>query len=342
MEQETERDRTPTDVSEPGTVWAPPPPPTTPPPGPERLTEDTVVRARQDHPTEGWRGWLYRASGGTLNLGPGRSEQAWEALVARCRAPSLEPRRVAVVSRKGGVGKTTTTLMIGHTLAAVRPDRVLAIDGNPDAGTLAHRVPRQTPASVADALDRVGSISGYPDARRLTSQAPSRLEVLASSQDPHTSNGLCGKDYRVVMDELAHHYNVMLCDTGTGIMDDANQGILNAVDQIVLVTGTALDTARAASMTLDWLQTQGRGQLVNDAVVVVNEVADAARVDVGQITAHFGQRCRGVRRVPFDRHLEAGAVTDPDLLAPSTQEAWLEVAAAVVDGFALPSARGQA
>ncbi|HUG85191.1 MAG TPA: MinD/ParA family protein, partial [Euzebya sp.] len=248
-------------------------------------------------------------------------------------------RRIAVISRKGGVGKTTTTLMIGHTLAAVRPDRVIAIDGNPDAGTLGHRVVRQTQATVAEALLRVGTIVGYPDARGLTSQAPSRLEVLASPEDPHASRALRGADYRAVMDDLDKHYNVMLCDTGTGIMDDANLGILDAVDQIVLVTGPALDSARAAGMTLDWLESHGRDHLVRDAVVVVNAISDLGRVDLDQVARHFEHRCRSVHCIPHDRHLEAGAVTDADMLAPATQEAWLRVSAAVVEGFALPSGR---
>lgn len=311
------------------------------PPGPDELDEGSVLRPRADRPTEGWRATLYRITGGAVNLGPGRNEQAWDNLVRRCQAPCPTGRRIAIISRKGGVGKTTTTLMIGHTLAAVRPDRTMAIDGNPDAGTLAYRVTRQTDSSVIDAVARQGAINGYPDARRLTSQAPSRLEVLASPQDPHSSRALRGKDYQQVMDDLDKHYNVLLCDTGTGIMDNANLGILDAIDQIVLVSGMALDSARAASMTLDWLDTNGRADLVGDAVVVINSVTDRGRVDVDQIVRHFADRCRSVHRIPHDQHLEAGAVTDPDRLAPKTQQAWLEVAAAVVDGFSLPSGRNR-
>ncbi|MGI9018589.1 MAG: AAA family ATPase [Euzebya sp.] len=315
------------------------PPNQFPAPGPARLDEATVLRPRADQPSGGWRAWLYRITGGAINMGPSRAEQAWNALVSRCQAPCDRDRRIAVISRKGGVGKTTTTLMIGHTLAALRHDRVIAIDGNPDAGTLGHRVTRQTEATVIDALARIDSVVGYPDARALTSQAPSRLEVMASPQDPHASRALHGSDYQRVMAGLDKHYNVMLCDTGTGIMDDANLGILDAVDQIVLVSGTALDSARAASLTLDWLQTNGRAELVRDAVVVLNSVGGMGRVDVDQVARHFADRCRSVHRVPYDRHLETGSITDPDLLAPVTQQAWLDVAAAVVDGFALTSPR---
>lgn len=42
--------------------------------------------------------------------------------------------RIAVISLKGGVGKTTTTTALGSTLATERQDKILAIDANPDAG----------------------------------------------------------------------------------------------------------------------------------------------------------------------------------------------------------------
>ncbi|MEK8172751.1 AAA family ATPase [Streptomyces sp. M19] len=52
--------------------------------------------------------------------------------------------RIAVISLKGGVGKTTTTTALGATLATERQDKVIAIDANPDAGTLGRRVRRET------------------------------------------------------------------------------------------------------------------------------------------------------------------------------------------------------
>lgn len=43
---------------------------------------------------------------------------------------------IAVVSPKGGVGKTTTTVLLGSLLARVRRDRIVAVDTNPDYGSL--------------------------------------------------------------------------------------------------------------------------------------------------------------------------------------------------------------
>ena len=43
---------------------------------------------------------------------------------------------IAVVSPKGGVGKTTTTALLGTLIAHLRRDLVLAVDANPDYGSL--------------------------------------------------------------------------------------------------------------------------------------------------------------------------------------------------------------
>src|SRR2546423_567116 len=44
---------------------------------------------------------------------------------------------VALISPKGGVGKTTTTFLVGNLLATHLKMRVIAVDANPDFGTRA-------------------------------------------------------------------------------------------------------------------------------------------------------------------------------------------------------------
>ena len=50
--------------------------------------------------------------------------------------------RIAVASVKGGVRKTTVAACLGLALAEHRGDRVVALDANPDTGTLADRLTR--------------------------------------------------------------------------------------------------------------------------------------------------------------------------------------------------------
>ena len=58
-----------------------------------------------------------------------------------------------MLSLKGGVGKTTATVGLGATLASMRGDRVIAVDANPDRGTLSDKVRLETAATVRDLLN---------------------------------------------------------------------------------------------------------------------------------------------------------------------------------------------
>jgi MinD-like ATPase involved in chromosome partitioning or flagellar assembly len=149
-----------------------------------------------------------------------------------------------VLSIKGGVGKTTTTLGLGSALAMVRVDRVIAVDANPDRGTLAERVSDASTSSTVRDLLRDPNIKRYSDVRNHTRLAPSRLAVLASEQDPAVAEIFGETDYRRTMDILRHYYNVILTDCGTGIMHSAMAGVLDLAHAIVLVSSPAIDAAR--------------------------------------------------------------------------------------------------
>jgi putative peptide zinc metalloprotease protein len=274
------------------------------------------------------------ASLGTYRPGPGAAQRAEAELLSRVRTPLDGCRRIAVISRKGGVGKTTTTLMLGHALAQHRGDRVVALDGNPDAGSLGYRVPRESGATITDLLDQGTRIDGYAQMRRFTSQSPSRLEVVASDDDPHISSAIGEEEYREAIAVLERHYNLILLDTGTGILDSATQGILRMADQLVVVLSPSLDSSRAAGLTLDWLESHGYMGLVAGSVAVVNQAHNRGLVEVLRVEDHFRARCREVVRIPWDRHLEAGGEAALDEVETATRTAYLQLAAAVADGFA--------
>ncbi|MHB8510237.1 MAG: MinD/ParA family ATP-binding protein [Candidatus Dormibacteria bacterium] len=297
------------------------------------FTPERLLRPRATAPSDGWRRLVYRASAGTINPGPGEAELRRTQLLARVKTPVADCRRVAIISRKGGIGKTTTTLMLGHTFAVHRGDRVVALDANPDAGSLGYRVKRQTTATVADLLEKANEITRYADVRSYTSQAPTRLEVIAAADDPRMELVLGWSEYQAVLGVLERHYNLILCDTGTGIIDDATQGILNRSDQVVLCASASIDGSRASSFTLDWLEAHKFDDVARDAVVVINALRGSSLVQIEELENHFRKRCRAVVRIPHDRQLEAGAETTLDELSSSTRDAYLELAAAVADGF---------
>jgi putative peptide zinc metalloprotease protein len=300
------------------------------------LTDETILGPdggpRSESPL---RRAVYGISRGRIDPGPTAEERRRAELLARVTVPIRGSRRVVVMSRKGGVGKTTITMGLGSTYSALRGDRVVAVDANPDAGNLAHRVSQPCPRTITDLLDQMELVDSYADLRDYTAQAPeSRLEVLASDDDPRIGLALDRKAYQRVIELLDHYYNLILLDTGTGILDSANQGLLAEADQLIVVLRPALDGARAAALTLDWLSQHGHSELVARAVVVINGVRRRSGVPVERVEDHFARRCAQVISIPWDRAFETGARTSLSALAPPTRQALTELAAAVADQFA--------
>ncbi|MBX6385398.1 MAG: MinD/ParA family protein, partial [Microbispora sp.] len=307
----------------------------------DSLDPDTLLRGRRNVPATGWRRLVYKASGGLIKPGEAPEVRRRRELIQRARTPvATGHHRVAVLSLKGGVGKTTTTVGLGATLAQVRGDRVIAVDANPDRGTLSDKVELETAATVRDLLNERAQIKRYVDIRAFTSQTPSRLEILASDRDPSVSEAFSATDYQAVAQVLENFYSICITDCGTGLLHSAMSGVLGMADQIVLVSSPSVDGARAASATLDWLEAHHYGDLVRAATVVLCSVRPRSKstVDLNKLEEHFAARCRTVVRVPYDPHLEEGAEIDLDRLQQATRDAYLRLAASVGDGFAGPQA----
>lgn len=308
-------------------------------PSGSNFNADRILKQRAKVARTGWRRSMYVGTGGVVRLGPGGLEQRDAERLQRVQTPVVGSRRVVVLSRKGGVGKSTVALMLGHTFAAYRGDRVVALDGDPDAGSLGRRIRRETAATVSHMLADRERLTRYASIRGYTSQASTRLEVVASDEDPKTTEALGREDYQQAVRLLDLHYNLILVDTATGILDSATQGIVEMADQIVVVLTSSLDAARAASMTLDWLDEHGHGRLVEEAVAVVNRIATGAAIKQEALQGHFRQRCRAVMTLPWDEQLEAGAQTSLEDLSDATREAYMDLAAEVASGFGLPDRR---
>jgi putative peptide zinc metalloprotease protein len=297
------------------------------------FTPERMLRPRAQAPDAGWRRAIYVATGGAVAVPPSAAELRRRELVAQVKTPITGCRRVAFISRKGGVGKTTTCLLVGHTFASHRGDRVVALDANPDAGTLGHRLRRETGETIASLLRDQAAIDRYADVRAYSSQASSRLEVIAGD-DRSDAEALERVAVHQAAGLLERHYNLVCLDTPAGVLSPAAQGVLDAADQLVIVSPTSLDGARAASSTLDWLEEHGRVGVASSAVTALNGIrAERGDVDVDRIAAHFASRCRACIRIPWDPHLDTGAEVALEELRPDTRQALLELAAAIACGF---------
>ena len=285
-------------------------------------------------PSHGWRKWLYFGSFKLINVGESPKVNRRNGLVAQVQRPLRGCYRIALLSLKGGVGKTTITATLGATFASIRGDRVVAVDANPDRGTLSQKVPLETPATVRHLLRDAEGIKRYSDIRSYTSQGPSRLEVLASETDPAVSEAFSAEDYARTLEVLERFYSLVLTDCGTGLMHSAMSSVLAKADVLVVISSGSVDGARSASATLDWLDAHGHEDMVKNSVAVINAVRPrSGKVDMQKVVDHFTRRCRAVRLVPFDPHLEEGAEISLERLGRETREALIELAAVVAEGF---------
>ncbi|WP_328896686.1 SCO5717 family growth-regulating ATPase [Streptomyces sp. NBC_00236] len=294
------------------------------------LSSDRLVRGKQKAKSS------RNPSGASrFKLGGKKEEIERQRKLDLIRTPVLSCYRIAVISLKGGVGKTTTTTALGATLATERQDKILAIDANPDAGTLGRRVRRETGATIRDLVHAIPHLNSYMDIRRFTSQAPSGLEIIANDVDPAVSTTFNDEDYRRAIEVLGKQYPIILTDSGTGLLYSAMRGVLDLADQLIIISTPSVDGASSASTTLDWLSAHGYAELVQRSLTVISGVRETGKmIKVDDIVQHFETRCRGVVVVPFDEHLSAGAEVDLDMMRPKTRDAYFHLSALVAEDFA--------
>jgi MinD-like ATPase involved in chromosome partitioning or flagellar assembly len=300
------------------------------------LTEDRLlgVDKKKKRPEGFWQRFFYEISFHLINVGDSKKVRERKALDRRI-ATGFESgaRFVPVLTRKGGVGKTTVTTLLGMALASTREDRVVAIDANPDRGTLAERIPKSTPATVRDVVNLVAGIHGFTDFAELVSKDKTRLHVLASDTDPQLSEAFDEDDYNVVADQAARFYSIVLTDCGTGVVHSVMKPTLERADGLVVVSGGSVDEAKLASETLTWLEVNGHADLVKNCIVALNTATQGTNVvKLEEIETHFASRVRDVVRIPYDPVLAAGSVIDWEKLSPITRQAARDLAALVVEG----------
>jgi MinD-like ATPase involved in chromosome partitioning or flagellar assembly len=144
---------------------------------------------------------------------------------------------IAVISPKGGVGKTTITALLGTLLAMVRRDRVMAVDTNPDFGSLGRILTPDHHLFVDDLLDRVDdpglTLTGL-DAQ--LGRAIHGLMVLPAPTDPARMWRLDEDAYRKVIERLQDFAGILLLDCGTGLQEPAAGAAIKTSEQLILVT----------------------------------------------------------------------------------------------------------
>lgn len=297
------------------------------------------VKEQKPRPVGGLRGAIYAMTGGAWNLGPSAKQRDEDELARRISRQLQGSYNTAVLSLKGGIGKTSTTVGVGLTLAEFRGDAPCAIDANPDSGDLVERAlgegiyQQASPRTITDLLENIETVDSLTALARYMHHA-GRLHLIAGEQDPEVSDSLTAAEYLRIRKLISNYYSVALTDCGTGVTHNAMSGILQSADNLVIAAGYAVSGAKRARSTLHWLASHGYEDLARNAIVVITDKDEVStRVDKDAIEEHLAGICRQLIAVPHDRGVADGDLVTLDVLKPDTRRAYKEIAAAIVDGY---------
>lgn len=288
--------------------------------------------------TEGWRGGVNKLG---MRLKPGKQEQAKRDRRETIQRAFSGRKTIAVIGEKGGVGKTTTTYLLGATLGRVRGGSVLAWDNNEYKGTLGIRsLPSPDHDHTAiDLLHHVqsvgtGELSSADLIDFVRAQGENKFDVLASQSLDGDSDVIDEEAFGLLHETLSRSYRVIIVDTGNNSKAGTWQSAVEAADVLVLTTIVKEDSARTLASMADTLVAHGHEDKLRNAVTVMSHPSPTSYPDLERrLTNHMGQLTRQVVSVPFDAALDRGDVIDFDALSDDSREAWLEVTAAVAAGL---------
>jgi MinD-like ATPase involved in chromosome partitioning or flagellar assembly len=195
-----------------------------------------------------------------------RREWAVDEQLAQIRRIT-RPNTIAVLSPKGGVGKTTISFVLGNLLASELRLRVIALDANPDFGTLAALAADdlRSTRSLADLLADHGRIESPAELHPYVSRLPSGLHLLGAPAHAEVMAQMTPGLYARLLDLLERFYEVLILDLGTGITDPIAQFAVDRADQSVVITTPEWITAAGVLGALRYLQLEEGTLVLNQA-----------------------------------------------------------------------------
>jgi MinD-like ATPase involved in chromosome partitioning or flagellar assembly len=269
-------------------------------------------------------------------------EQETDRAIAVMRRKLGKPRVLAFANPKGGVHKTTATVLAAATIGSVRGRGVLAWDDNELRGTLGLRAGSARHARtirhlLADLMqienmhgdDLLSELDGY-----LRHASDGSYDVLAGEENPRFAQRLDQSTVRRVMDLLRRTHDVICVDTGNNVESTNWQTVMKAADQLVITTVPREDAAFTADWMLDLLNDTGMEELVSNAVTLISCPSPGPLPLLEDLKKHFATRTRAVAVVPYDPALEVGSSIEYSDLQPDTRQAWLRAASTMIEPFA--------
>ncbi len=193
-------------------------------------------------------------------------------------------RTIAVVSPKGGAGKTAIASNLAVGLAEAEPGETVIVDLDVQFGDVGNAMRLAPEFTITDAV-RQGDALDATTLKAFLTAHPSGAFVLCAPETPADADIVTTEAIDRILDLLAGEFRYVVIDTGAGLDENTLAAMERATD-FVLVAGTDVASARAVRKEIDafnllGLITQRRHLVLNRADARVGLSAEDIEGTVG-------------------------------------------------------------
>jgi pilus assembly protein CpaE len=193
-------------------------------------------------------------------------------------------RVIAVVSPKGGVGKTTVATNLAVGLARMRPNSTVLVDLDIQFGDVGSALALRPEYSLADTVHGPATQDTMVLKTFLT-QHSTGLYVICAPDSPAAMDTIGGKDVEQLLQMLASEFQYVVVDTAPGLSEHTLAALDHTTD-LVLVTSMDVPGVRGMRKEVDVLAELGL--LRESRQLVLNFAEQRGGLSIADVEATLG------------------------------------------------------
>ena len=210
----------------------------------------------------------------------------WPPPVEASRTEGPEPesartRIIAVVSPKGGQGKTTVAANLAVALARIAPEQVVILDADMQFGDVANLLALEPTHRIPDLV----AGSAQQDSlvlKTLLTPHPQDFYVVPGADSPVAGDRVTSEELSHLIEQLASVFRYVVIDTTPGLTERTLTALDHATD-LLMISRLIVPTLRAVRTELATLETIGIAPQIHFVLSMVDRRAglrdeDAARI----------------------------------------------------------------
>ncbi|MCZ8521590.1 MULTISPECIES: AAA family ATPase [Paenibacillus] len=172
---------------------------------------------------------------------------------------------IAVVSSKGGIGRTVMTVNLAVALSKNNRLQIGVLDGDLQFGDVGLAMDLAPTFTIRDVVEDIASMDGFTLSSYLIRHG-SGVKVMAAPERPEHADLITPQAIDRVCSLMAAQHDYLLIDTGVGLQEQTIQYIEKA-DQVFVLTTLEMVAIKNTKLMLETLEVLGLREKVQ---VVVN------------------------------------------------------------------------